>query len=46
MQLHLEFLVDDLEATGARVLAAGATPGDCGSMQTPTKLSGNNWQTR
>lgn len=25
MQLHLEFLVDDLEATGARVLAAGAT---------------------
>ncbi|HEX6878584.1 MAG TPA: VOC family protein [Nocardioidaceae bacterium] len=25
MQMHLEFLVDDLEATGARVLAAGAT---------------------
>ena len=25
MQLHLEFLVDDLDATGARVLAAGAT---------------------
>ncbi|GAA1771414.1 VOC family protein [Nocardioides hankookensis] len=25
MQLHLEFFVDDLEATGARVLAAGAT---------------------
>lgn len=24
MQLHLDFLVDDLEATGARVLAAGA----------------------
>ena len=25
MQMHLDFLVDDLEATGARVLAAGAT---------------------
>ena len=25
MQLHLEFFVDDLDATGARVLAAGAT---------------------
>lgn len=25
MQLHLEFLVDDLEATETRVLAAGAT---------------------
>jgi hypothetical protein len=25
MQLHLEFLVDDLEASEARVLAAGAT---------------------
>jgi hypothetical protein len=25
IQMHLEFLVDDLEATGARVLAAGAT---------------------
>ncbi len=25
-QLHLDFLVDDLELTGARVLAAGATP--------------------
>ncbi len=25
MQLHLDFVVDDLEATGARVLAAGAT---------------------
>jgi hypothetical protein len=25
MQMHLEFLVDDLEATEARVLAAGAT---------------------
>jgi hypothetical protein len=25
MQLHLDFLVDDLEATGARALAAGAT---------------------
>ena len=25
MQMHLEFLVDDLEATGARVLVAGAT---------------------
>ena len=25
MQLHLEFLVDDLEATGARVVVAGAT---------------------
>ena len=25
MQMHLEFFVDDLEATGARVLAAGAT---------------------
>lgn len=25
MQLHLEFFVDDLEATGARVVAAGAT---------------------
>ncbi|MEP9365410.1 VOC family protein [Nocardioides sp. CN2-186] len=25
LHLHLEFLVDDLEATGARVLAAGAT---------------------
>jgi hypothetical protein len=25
VQLHLDFLVDDLEATGARVLAAGAT---------------------
>ncbi|NIK58442.1 VOC family protein [Kribbella shirazensis] len=24
MQLHLDFLVDDLEASGARVLAAGA----------------------
>ncbi|MFI5693760.1 VOC family protein [Kribbella sp. NPDC051586] len=24
MQLHLDFLVDDLDATGARVLAAGA----------------------
>lgn len=25
MQMHLDFLVDDLVATGARVLAAGAT---------------------
>lgn len=25
IQLHLDFLVDDLDATGARVLAAGAT---------------------
>ena len=25
MQMHLEFLVDDLDATGARVVAAGAT---------------------
>lgn len=25
MHMHLEFFVDDLEATGARVLAAGAT---------------------
>jgi len=25
MQMHLEFFVDDLETTGARVLAAGAT---------------------
>jgi len=25
MQMHLEFLVNDLETTGARVLAAGAT---------------------
>jgi hypothetical protein len=25
MQLHLDFLVDDLEANGARALAAGAT---------------------
>lgn len=25
MQMHLDFLVDDLEATGDRVLAAGAT---------------------
>ena len=25
MQMHLEFFVDDLEATGARVMAAGAT---------------------
>ena len=25
MQLHLDFLVDDLEATGSRVLTAGAT---------------------
>jgi len=25
MQLHLDFLVDDLEATGTRVLAAGGT---------------------
>jgi hypothetical protein len=25
MQLHLDFLVDDLDAAGARVLAAGAT---------------------
>ena len=25
MQMHLEFFVDDLESTGARVLAAGAT---------------------
>ena len=25
MQLHLEFLVDDLDSTGARVIAAGAT---------------------
>jgi catechol 2,3-dioxygenase-like lactoylglutathione lyase family enzyme len=25
MQMHLDFLVDDLESTGARVLAAGAT---------------------
>jgi hypothetical protein len=25
MQMHLEFFVDDLEATGARVVAAGAT---------------------
>ena len=25
MQMHLDFLVDDLEATGARALAAGAT---------------------
>lgn len=25
MQMHLDFLVDDLEATAARVLAAGAT---------------------
>ncbi|HEY0951972.1 VOC family protein [Nocardioides sp.] len=25
MQLHLEFFADDLETTGARVLAAGAT---------------------
>ena len=25
MQLHLDFLVDDLEASGTRVLAAGAT---------------------
>lgn len=25
MQLHLDFLVDDLDATGSRVLAAGAT---------------------
>ncbi len=25
MQMHLEFFVDDLEATGARVLAGGAT---------------------
>jgi hypothetical protein len=25
MQMHLEFFVNDLEATGARVLAAGAT---------------------
>lgn len=25
MQLHLDFLVDDLEATGRRVVAAGAT---------------------
>ena len=25
MQMHLEFFVDDLQATGARVLAAGAT---------------------
>jgi catechol 2,3-dioxygenase-like lactoylglutathione lyase family enzyme len=25
MQMHLDFLVDDLEATGKRVLAAGAT---------------------
>jgi hypothetical protein len=25
MQMHLEFFVDELEATGARVLAAGAT---------------------
>ena len=25
MQMHLEFLVDDLTSTGARVLAAGAT---------------------
>ncbi len=25
MQLHLDFLVDDLDATGRRVLAAGAT---------------------
>lgn len=25
MQMHLDFLVDDLEATGARAIAAGAT---------------------
>ncbi|QGN34042.1 VOC family protein [Microlunatus sp. Gsoil 973] len=25
MQMHLDFFVDDLESTGARVLAAGAT---------------------
>lgn len=25
MQMHLDFLVDDLDATGARVMAAGAT---------------------
>ncbi|MET0694825.1 MAG: VOC family protein, partial [Propionibacteriaceae bacterium] len=25
MQMHLDFFVDDLEATGARALAAGAT---------------------
>jgi len=29
MQMHLDFLVDDLEATEARVLAAGATKYDC-----------------
>ena len=28
MQLHLDFLVDDLETTGARALAARATPLD------------------
>jgi hypothetical protein len=28
MQLHLDFLVDDLAATEARVLAAGATKFD------------------
>ena len=28
MQMHLDFFVDDLEATGARAIAAGATPLD------------------
>jgi hypothetical protein len=29
MQMHLDFFVDDLGATEARVLAAGATRFDC-----------------
>ena len=37
MQMHLDFFVDDLEATGARAVAAGATGST--SSRTPTIAS-------